>query len=84
MIQDIKVCRNAPIVSHLVFADDSLIFLKANREMGKEFKQILDDHEHALGQKINLDKSVIMFSPNCNWGGERGYYENLEHPGHCL
>jgi hypothetical protein len=29
-IEGIKVCMNAPSVSHLLFADDSLILLKAD------------------------------------------------------
>lgn len=29
-LHDIKICRSVPIVSHLLFADDSFLFFKAN------------------------------------------------------
>jgi hypothetical protein len=40
-IEGIKVCTNAPSVSHLLFADDSLILLKANLNNAISLKQVL-------------------------------------------
>jgi hypothetical protein len=63
-IQGIKVCRAAPRVNHLLFADDSLVLMRARAGDAKELKRLLDIYEKASGQMINRDKSSIMFSPN--------------------
>jgi hypothetical protein len=39
-IEGVKVCRNAPSVSHLLFADDSLILLKADLNNAISLKQL--------------------------------------------
>jgi hypothetical protein len=36
-------------VSHLIFADDSLLFFRANRESDEEVKDILRVNYHAFG-----------------------------------
>lgn len=63
-MQGIRVCRNAPTVSHLLFADDSLILCKANEENVTHLKEILRIYEECSGQVINTEKSAVMFSPN--------------------
>jgi hypothetical protein len=60
----IKVCRTAPSVNHLFFADDSLILMHARREVAAELRRILEVYERVSGQVINKDKSSILFSPN--------------------
>jgi hypothetical protein len=55
-------------VNHLLFADDSLLFVKANDEGAMEVNQILDKYCNASGQRINLDKSSIFFSKGCPEG----------------
>jgi len=63
-IVGIKVCRTAPSVNHLFFADDSLILMRARNEEASELKRILEVYERVWGQMINKDKSSILFSPN--------------------
>jgi hypothetical protein len=63
-IEGIKVCRNAPSVSHLLFADDSLILLKADLNNAISLKQVLDTYCANSGQLISVAKSSIFFSPN--------------------
>ncbi|KAL5854197.1 hypothetical protein ACOSQ4_003999 [Xanthoceras sorbifolium] len=63
-LHGIKVARNAPAVSHLFFADDSLVFLRASRCEGMVLKDILRAYEAASGQSINFEKSALTFSPN--------------------
>ncbi|XP_043815337.1 uncharacterized protein LOC122724442 [Manihot esculenta] len=52
-----------PRVSHLFFADDSLLFFDGTVEEAIRIKQILGVYEKASGQAVNFDKSGIMFSP---------------------
>lgn len=63
-IHGISICRSAPAVSRLLFADDSLILCKANTGEAQEFKHILAVYEECSGQQINVEKSAVMFSPN--------------------
>ena len=63
-LSGLKVARGAPRLSHLFFADDSLIFCKANGEEAGQLRMILEAYERASGQKINIEKSSIFFSRN--------------------
>ena len=56
--------RAAPKVSHLFFADDTLIFAKADMRNCEGILEILNKYGIASGQCINFDKSSILFSPN--------------------
>ncbi|KAL5735902.1 hypothetical protein ACOSQ2_030690 [Xanthoceras sorbifolium] len=59
-----RCCRGSPLVSHLFFADDSIVFCRASVQNCEKLKQILNIYEKASGQRINLQKSNITFSPN--------------------
>ena len=63
-VSGVKICRTTPVVSHLLFADDSMMLLKAKQEEAQALREILDLCENCSGQCINLEKSAIMFSPN--------------------
>ena len=56
------MATSAPMVSHLLFVDDSLLFFKANRESADEVKDVLHIYCRASGQRINMDKSSIHFA----------------------
>ena len=56
---------SAPPVSHLLFADDSLLFFKADRVSAEEMKDILQVYCEASGQQVNMDKSSIHFAKGC-------------------
>jgi hypothetical protein len=47
-------------VSHLLFADDTLIFCKPKMEQLRNLRYLLLCFEAVLGLKINLSKSVIV------------------------
>lgn len=51
----------SPSVSHLLFADDSLFFCKADTQQSKELIEIIRSHGVASCEEINFYKSSIMF-----------------------
>jgi predicted metalloendopeptidase len=53
------------MVSHLLFADDNLLFFTATRESAQEIKDVLKLYCRASGQQINLDKYSIHFAKGC-------------------
>lgn len=59
-----RVARGAPPITHLFFADDSLIFFKANKREAEVVKECLKRYERASGQAVNLHKSCATFSSN--------------------
>ncbi|XP_045822393.1 uncharacterized protein LOC123915300 [Trifolium pratense] len=63
-IHGVKICRNAPIVSHLLFADDCFLFFRANINEAEAMKNILNTYDAASGQSINFQKSEIFCSRN--------------------
>jgi len=63
-IKGVTICHNAPSVSHLLFADDSLIVFRANGEDAQQLQSLLQVYEQCSGQKINKDKTAVMFSAN--------------------
>lgn len=58
----LQICDGAPIISHLLFADDSLPY--ATPQDCSVIQHILNVYERAFGQQINLQKSSVMFSGN--------------------
>ncbi|KAL9681370.1 hypothetical protein QQ045_013153 [Rhodiola kirilowii] len=63
-LKGVRICRGAPVISHLFFADDSIFFLKATRQNAYRIMQVLEEYETISEQKINLGKSEVVFSRN--------------------
>ena len=63
-LDGVRVCRNAPSVSHLLFADDSLILMTADMLNAASLQRALDDYCTNSGQLVSRSKSSIFFSLN--------------------
>jgi ribonuclease HI len=60
----IRVSVHSPWINHLLFADDSLIFMSASIQSGERLNEILRIYGDCSGQSVNREKSSIFFSPN--------------------
>jgi hypothetical protein len=63
-ITGLPITRGGIRINHLLFADDSLLFCKANIFEWGRIQQLLDVYERASGQKLNKEKTSIFFSKN--------------------
>jgi hypothetical protein len=62
--KSIKASRSGPSFSHLFFADDLLLFADASVKSCRTILTVLEDFCSHSGQKVNLSKSKVLFSPN--------------------
>jgi hypothetical protein len=54
-----------PFISHILFADDVIIFSCANAHEANTILNCLSTYSRWSNQCINREKSVIFFSKNC-------------------
>ena len=74
-IHGVQVCRGAPVVFHLLFADDCFMFCRANVVEAQCLLIILKTYEATSGQEINLSKYEVFFSRNMSGAAQ----EDLSH-----
>uniref|UniRef100_A0A803PLP7 Reverse transcriptase domain-containing protein n=1 Tax=Cannabis sativa TaxID=3483 RepID=A0A803PLP7_CANSA len=63
-LQGLRITRQAPSISHLLFPDDILLFCEATNSSALAIQRVLDIYHKASGQMLNPHKSVMSFSPN--------------------
>lgn len=63
-MRDLRVCHGVPKINHILFADDNLIFCKADTTTSLKVLEILKWNERVSGQCINTSKITMVFSWN--------------------
>jgi hypothetical protein len=63
-ISGVPSSPKGPTISHLLFADDCILFCKADRVQWRRLLNILSVYEEGSGQKVNLNKTSVFFSRN--------------------
>ena len=63
-IRGVAICRDGPKVSHLFFANDSVLFCRATEAECNKILEILEVYERGSGQKINRERTNLFFSSN--------------------
>ena len=65
-LKGVAINKGGLPISHLMFADDVIIFFKVANQNTDKLSQTLQSFCELSGQKINGTKSVMMVSPNCD------------------
>ncbi|KAM6577644.1 hypothetical protein CsatB_029481 [Cannabis sativa] len=61
-IAGFKVKREGPAITHLMFADDIILFGKASVKEAKSFLKCFEDYCAWSGQAVNYQKSTVHFT----------------------
>jgi hypothetical protein len=64
-IEGVSFGSEGPTITHLLCADDSVVFLEATNASMRALKEVLEKYEESSGQKVNLQKSSIFFGKGC-------------------
>ena len=67
-IRGYSLSRNSPRLTHLVFADDSLLFCRSTIQECQKILDILDTYGRCSSQQINKNKTTILFSKSIDEG----------------
>lgn len=64
LLHGCSIARDAPKISHLLFADDCYFFFRANKMEASVMRRILDRYANISCQMINFSKSLVTSSKN--------------------
>lgn len=73
----VRTSRSGPSFSHVFFADDLVLFAKEDYKNCEAIIDVLDNFCNLAGQKVNLNKSKILFSPNVTRRRKRNICKRL-------
>ncbi|XP_026410754.1 uncharacterized protein LOC113305978 [Papaver somniferum] len=60
-LSGIRINQHCPVINHLFFADDCLLFFEADSTQMQQLKHLLHIFGQASGQVINMQKSTLFF-----------------------
>ncbi|XP_026433883.1 uncharacterized protein LOC113331389 [Papaver somniferum] len=66
IIKPVIPTKTGPAISHLLFADDCILFTKANERSINNLKELIHKFTSSSGQMVNLEKSSVFFRKNLN------------------
>ena len=78
VLEGVAICHGGPKLSHLFFANDSLIFCKASLEECDTLQQILKVYEDASGQQLNRAKNPYFLAETHLMISKRRYRKGME------
>lgn len=67
-LHGVSICCRAPSISHMMFADDTIVFCRATPFEAREVMRILHVYETLSGQYVNLSKSKAVCSRRLTTG----------------
>ncbi|PNX71389.1 ribonuclease H, partial [Trifolium pratense] len=62
LLHGVKIAPTAPEITHLFFADDSIMFCRATIAETTKMKALITTYQQASGQLVNYNKSELIFS----------------------
>ena len=73
----VKAPRSGHSFSHLFFANDLVLFAKANVKNCSAIREVLDTFCRCSGQTVSDTKSRVCFSPNINQDDKKAFSDIL-------
>ncbi|KAM1344988.1 hypothetical protein FF1_034399 [Malus domestica] len=64
LLDGVQIGLSGPRISHLFFADDTFLFLRADKKNCRKLINILGQYCDASGQRVNVQKSSVYFGAN--------------------
>ncbi|XP_068344023.1 uncharacterized protein [Pyrus communis] len=77
-LDGIQLSVNGPKLTHLLFADDTFVFLKVTPDNCRNMSNLLKAYCRASGQQVSLQKSTVYFSANTPMAMAQELGVNLE------
>ena len=65
-IHGIKISRHSPLVLHILYVDDLMVFSRGNASEASCIMKCLSKFSTWYGQQVNMAKSSLFISKNCS------------------